>query len=57
MLVPRTLAEFSNEGAKIEENLLTPVSDHRQPCDGLLLTEQRDLALNCEREALVESVQ
>jgi hypothetical protein len=57
MLVPRTLAEFSNEGAKIEENFLTPVSDHRQPCDGLLLTEQRDLALNCEREVLVESIQ
>jgi len=28
-LVPRTLAEFSNEGAKIEENFLAPVSDHR----------------------------
>lgn len=30
---------------------------HCQAREGLLLTEQRDLALNCEREALVESVQ
>jgi hypothetical protein len=57
MLVPRTPTEFSKEGVKIEENLLAAVSGHRSPCDGLLLTEQRDLALRREREVFVESVQ